>query len=215
MVRILFVTLISSLFVLSSCTEEELGVSQLVEKTPLEQAESYLTMQPSKALFAAVNIDHATNHIKGIVIDKSANVRLLDMPNATNLNFLSQTISELDMAKLIDNSEIINQLESIETADLHRTSKAIQNEFTNYETHAEGSSNIAVAFRMTPMASIHESSGCGIDSEETSNAYTNSIITFDQIKLAVNGKIEFTREDSDSKMITNWLQSLVEANIES
>ena len=201
--KLLYIVLIATFLFSMSCSDSLDNSSALVQFTPEEQATAYLGVHQNKILFAAINVNHTTNDLKGYLVDNKANLRQIEMTNAANLNFDIRQMHEVDVDKLFENSEIVSQLDILETSEMYKASKRINTQAELNISEDKNESKIYVSYSLNANSS-DEHAGCG-DGASYSDMPAYNI--FNQNHLQSFGKINYEINDSNNSLVLNWLQS--------
>lgn len=191
------------ILLMSSCAKDDGDARLFVEQSPEAQAKALLNSTPNDILFAAVSIDHVNHELNGLLVDKKATLRKVELNHSDYIDFANAQIVSLDMERIYENSEVIKELSLLEIADYYRESKRLKlHEGIESISESKDKSHLYVSFKRSSNTLEVESCGDGDHSSETL-AYD----MYYQTIISSSGKINQTNSSAVTAKLVSWLQS--------
>lgn len=198
-----FFTFCICIVLLSGCAKEDGEARLVIEQSPEEKAKALLVSTPHDILFAAITIDHANSSLKGLLVDKKATLRKVELSDNDNIDFTNDQIVSFDMERIYENSKLIKELSIVETADYFRNSKTLKlYEGIEELSETEDKSHVYVGFKRSN--NVQEVEACG---EGDHSSQTLSYEMYYQTIISSTGKINQTNSSAVTASLVTWLQS--------
>ena len=191
---------VAVVFLLFTACEKEAIQStpeEAVVLDEMQQASRYLNANATDLPFAVLEINHETNHVKGFFIDKTANLRQIEVADAPYLGLDQLTLDNYFMGRLHGTSKIVAEISPVEVAaQLKSTVRLLPHD--NFTSTEATTSKIFLLLRENMDGTSHRD--C-VDSENSLTGSANKVV------LAASGQVNYKATSAEEKALVTWLQS--------